>query len=53
MADTGIMIHMREDMRNNREKEARPPRRRRENSSAGGIATDSLSYDDENKKMGH
>ena len=53
MADTGIMIHMREDMRNNREKEARPPRKRRESSSAGGISTDSLSYDDENKKMGH
>ena len=45
MADTGIMIHMREDLRDHSTKEAKPPRRRPGDASkAGGIASDSLAY---------
>ncbi len=45
MADTGIMIHMREDLRDHTTKEAKPPKRRpADKKSAGGIASDSLAY---------
>lgn len=45
LADTGVMIHMREELRNNSSKEAKPVKRSSsDKSSAGGIATDSLTY---------